>query len=156
MTIVRWNAGRELPSLPGDVLSMQREINRMFDSFFRDSRHDDRDLFPAAWMPAADLVEREHDFVVRMDLPGVDRNDVKITIQDNVLTIRGEKKEEKEVQGANSHRIERSSGSFARSFSLPAEVSSEKIEALCKDGVLTVTLPKSEAAKPRQIDVKVK
>ena len=156
MTLIRWNGGRDLPLFPGDVLSMQREINRMFEGFFHESTQDDGDLFPSAWMPAADLVERANEFVVKMELPGVAREDVKITVQDAVITVRGEKKQEQELNETNLHRIERTSGSFRRSFTLPADVQNDRVDAVFKDGILTVTLPKAEEAKPRQIEVKVK
>jgi HSP20 family protein len=86
----------------------------------------------------------------------VAREDVKITMQENVLTIRGEKKVEREAQESNFHRVERSYGSFQRSFTLPTHVKNDRIEASYRDGILTVTLPKAEDAKPKQIEVKVK
>lgn len=157
MTLIRWNPvyDAELPA--GGILSMQREINRLFDSFFRGGAQEDEGLFPCAWAPAVDLAEKEGDFVVKAELPGVDRSDVRITMQDNVLTIRGEKRQEKEESGKpNYRRVERSYGSFERSFALPAPVKSDGVEAAFKDGILTITLPKAEEARPRQIDVKVK
>jgi HSP20 family protein len=156
MTIVRWHAGRDVPAFPGDVLSMQREINRMFDSFFREGTTNGVDLFPSAWVPAADLLEHDDKCILRMDLPGLDRHDVKITLQDSVLTIRGEKKQEKETQDAHAHRLERSSGSFQRSFTLPSGVRNDGVEATFKDGILTVTLPKREDARQQKVDVKVR
>jgi HSP20 family protein len=156
MTLKRWNPGEHLPLFPRDVLSMQREINRMFDTFFRDSRGDDTELVPSAWTPATDLVEHDNDIVVRMDLPGVDRNDVKITLQNGVLMIRGEKRQEKETREAHLHRTERAWGTFQRSFTIPAGVQQDRIDAVFREGILTITLPKAEGAKPRQIDVKVK
>lgn len=156
MTIVRWDPVREVATFPGGMLSMQREINRMFNSFFRDGTQEEGGLFPSAWMPAVDLAERDNDFVMKMELPGVDRNDVKITLENNILTIQGEKRQEKEAKESNLHRIERRYGSFQRSFTLPTFVKNDQGEAAFQDGVLTVTLPKAEHARPKQIDVKVK
>jgi HSP20 family protein len=156
MSLIRWNPGRDLATFPSDVLNMQREINRMFDSFFRGGTQDDGTLFPSVWTPAVDIAEHENEYLVKVELPGVSKDDVKITMQENILTIRGEKKQEKETKESNLHRVERSYGSFQRSFTLPTTVKSDKIEASYKDGILSVTLPKAEEAKPKQIEVKVK
>jgi HSP20 family protein len=135
---------------------MQREINKMFDSFFRGGILDDGSFGSSLWTPAVDVAEHDDAFQVKVELPGVQKDDVKITMQENILTIRGEKKQEKESRSTEHHRLERSYGSFQRSITLPASVKHDKIEAFYKDGILTVTLPKAEDAKPRQIDVKVK
>lgn len=156
MSLVRWNPVRDLATIPSSILSMQQEINRMFDRFFRGGVVDDTDLFPTTWMPAVDLVEKDDEYVAKVELPGVHKDDVKITLQDNILTIRGEKKEEKETKNSNYHRLERSYGSFQRSFTLPTSVRQDKVEAEYRDGVLTITLPKAEEAKRKQIEVKVK
>ncbi|HET6272190.1 MAG TPA: Hsp20/alpha crystallin family protein [Bacteroidota bacterium] len=156
MSLVCWNPNRELTAFPTDILNMQREINKMFNGFFRGDTQDDGSLVPSVWTPAVDVAEHENQYVVKVELPGVTKDDVKITMQENVLTIRGEKKQETETKDSNFHRVERSYGSFQRSFSLPTHVKNEKIEASYKDGILTVTLPKAEEAKPKQIEVKVK
>ena len=156
MTLIRWKPTYDVPTYPGDVLNMQREINRMFDSFFRSGGPEETDLAASTWSPAVDIVEQKDQYTVKVELPGVSKEDVKITMEDNVLTIRGEKKEEKETKEGSHHRIERSYGAFQRSFALPTTVKTDKIEASFKDGVLNVELPKSEEAKPKQIDVKVK
>jgi HSP20 family protein len=130
--------------------------DKMFDSFFRGGIQDDGTLFPSVWTPAVDIAEHDNEYVVKVELPGVSKDDVKITMQENILTIRGEKKEEKESKESNYHRVERSYGSFQRSFTLPTQVKSHKIEALYADGILVVTLPKAEEARPKQIEVKVK
>ncbi len=156
MSLVRWNPVRDLATFPSDVLGIQREINRMFDGFFRGGLFDDSTLATSAWNPAVDIAEHEDDYVVKVELPGMTRDDVKITMQHNVLTIRGEKKQEKESKESNSHRVERSYGAFQRSLTLPSSVKSDGIEAAYKDGVLSITLPKAEEAKPKQIEVKVK
>lgn len=156
MAIMRWRQP-ELPTFPSDILNMQREINRMFDSFFRGNQEDEgQSLLPSAWTPATDIAEHDNEFVVRLELPGVKKEDVKITMRENVLTIQGEKKAEKEARGEGHHRMERVYGSFQRSFTLPTTVKADKIDAEYKDGVLHITLPKAEEAKPKQIEVKVK
>ena len=156
MSLVRWNPVRDLTAFPSDVLSMQREINKMFDSFFRGSAGEDGFMTASAWTPAADIAEHDDAYVVKAELPGITKEDVKITVQDNVLTIRGEKKQESESKGSSYHRVERTYGSFQRSFTLPTSVKSDKIDAAFKDGILSITMPKAEEAKPKQIEVKVK
>jgi HSP20 family protein len=156
MSIVRWNPTNDLlPTFPSDMLNIQREINRMFDSLFEGGMQDSTDLPTSSWSPSLDIAENDNAYVVKVELPGVNKDDVRITMQENVLTIRGEKKQEKESKGSNFHRTERSYGAFQRSFSLLSSVKSEKIEAAYNDGILTVTLPKAESAKPKQIEVKV-
>jgi HSP20 family protein len=155
MSLVRWSPTRDLATFPSDVLNMQREINKMFNSFFRSGAEEDQSLMATGWYPAVDLVERDSDYVVKMELPGVDKNDVKVTIQNTTITVRGEKKQEKESKDSSYFRLERAYGTFERSFTLPGEVQSEKINASYKDGILTITLPKAETAKRRAIEVKV-
>jgi HSP20 family protein len=156
MSLVRWSQARDLPTFPSDVLNIQREINRMFDSFFRSGWNEDTSLAPAVWSPATDITEDEHGFSVKVELPGVKKDEVKITMENSVLTIRGEKKQEKESKKDSVHRVERMYGTFQRSFTLPSSVRSEKIEAAFADGILTIALPKAEDARPKQIDVKVR
>jgi len=155
MSIVRWTPTRDLAAFPSDVLNIQREINRMFNSFFR-SETEDESLANIGWNPAVDIAEHDDAYVVKVELPGVSRDEVKIVSQENTLTIRGEKKQEKESKGSNYQRVERAYGAFQRSFSLPSTIKGDKIEATFKDGVLTVTLPKAEEAKGKEIEVKVK
>ena len=155
MSLIRWNPAQELTPFPSDILNIQQNINRMFDSFFRGDVFDQESTL-SAWSPAVDIAERDDDYVVKVELPGVTKDDVKITTQDNIITIRGEKKQEKESKSANYHRVERAYGSFHRSFTLPGTVKEDKIEASFKDGTLAITLPKAEEAKPRTIEVHVK
>jgi HSP20 family protein len=129
-------------------------MNRMFDGFFRGTN--DEDCAISSWTPAVDIAEHDNEYSVKVELPGVNKDDVKLTFENNILTIRGEKKQEKETKKENYHRVERSYGSFQRSFTLPAAVKADKIDASYKDGILTVSLPKAEEAKPKQIEVKVK
>lgn len=159
MTLIRWNPVRDVTGwhpvtdFASEFVSMQREIDRMFDRF----RGGITEETPASGLhPAVDIVENENDFVVNVELPGVSKQDVKITVQDDVLMIKGEKKFEKEKKGDAYHRVERSYGVFHRSFTLPATVKSERIEASHENGILRIVLPKAEEAKPKEIDVKVK
>lgn len=156
MSLVRWNPTRDLSAFSSDVLGMQKEFNRLFDNFFHGDITDSTSAFTSAWIPAVDIAERENDFVVKMELPGVAKEDVKITMQNGILTVKGEKKQEKESKGSDYSRVERSYGSFQRSFTLPTAIRTDAIEASFSDGVLNVTLPKAEEAKPKQIDVRVK
>jgi HSP20 family protein len=154
MSLIRWNPTRDLATFPSDIFTMQREMNKMFDSFFRGG--DEPGLLNGNWMPAVDVAEEDNEYVVKIELPGVNKDDVKITLESNILTIRGEKKAEKESKDKNYHRMERSYGSFQRSFTLPTSVKNDKIDAEYNNGILSITLPKAEEAKPKQIEVKVK
>jgi HSP20 family protein len=154
MSLVRWNPARELATWPSDLFGIQREMNKMFDGVFRGTG--DEDYSFSSWTPAVDIAEHDDEYLVKVELPGVNKDEVKLTLENNILTIRGEKKQEKETKKENYHRVERSYGSFQRSFTLPAAVKSDKIDASYKDGILTVSLPKAEEAKPKQIEVKVK
>jgi len=159
MTFTRWNPLRDVTAWHpvSDITSefelMQRDIDRMFDRF-RGGILDDGTA--STWLPAVDITEQENDYVVKVELPGVNKNDVKITVHNDALTIRGEKKQERERKGENYHRIERSYGSFQRSFTLLTSVVSDKIEASFDNGILTISLPKVEGAKSKEIEVKVK
>lgn len=106
-----------------------------------------------AWMPIVDIYETKDAICVRAELPGVDKDAIGVEVKDGVLTLRGERKFEKEVKEENYHRIERSYGTFHRSFTLPSSVDGEKVSARMKDGVLQVDLPKKEQAKPKQIKI---
>jgi HSP20 family protein len=131
---------------------LQDRMNRLFDDAGRGWRSDE----PAAttsWSPSVDIFETEGEIVVKSELPGMDRKDITLHLESNVLTLRGERKFEKETKEENYHRIERSYGNFSRSFSIPATVDEEKIRADYKDGVLKIVLPKKEQAKPKQIKI---
>ena len=141
MSIIRWRPTR-------DLLSIRDEVNRLFDNFFTGVPERRRGLLEGEWAPSVDVAETENDVVVTAELPGVEQDDVDITITDDVLTLKGEKKEEKEVKEKNYHR-------FQRSISLPAGVQADKAKAIYKDGVLHITLPKAEEAKPKQIKIDV-
>lgn len=156
MTLIRWNPTRDAERWPSDFLGIQGDINRLFDSFVQGGVQADETSDASYFTPAVDIAEKDNAYEVKIELPGVNKEDVKISLESNILTIRGEKKQEKEEKGKNLHRIERSYGSFQRSFTLPTSVKSEKIDAVFIDGVLSITLPKVEEVKPRQIEVRVK
>jgi len=161
MAIMKWHPARELTrwsafeDFPREMRRMWREMDRMFDNFFRGGEFEEAEHALTRWSPDVDIAETDDAFVVKAELPGITKDDVKITLRDNVLTIKGEKKQEKEMKKENYHRVERCYGAFQRSFTLPATVKADKIEATYKDGVLTLTLPKVEEAKPKEIEVKV-
>jgi HSP20 family protein len=150
MALIRWSPRRDVWDPFASLAEIQDEMNRIFDTSLR--RHSG---FDAVFSPAIDVVAEEDNVVVKADLPGLTKDDVSVTLQDNYLTIRGEKKHETEQKEANYFLSERIYGSFTRTIELPLAVDAKKIEARFKDGVLHVTLPKTEEAKPKQIDVKV-
>ncbi len=130
----------------------EAQLNRLFNDFFgRTSQGQNL----TTWAPAVDIYEREHELVVKADLPDVKPEELDIRVENNILTIRGERKFERKADEKNYLRVERSYGSFARSFSLANTVNTEAIKADYKDGVLTLTVPKREEAKPKQIKVSV-
>jgi HSP20 family protein len=132
--------------------TLQDQVNRLFNESFRTSGEESA---LTAWAPAVDIYETPNELVVKADLPDVSEKDIDIRVENNLLTIRGERKVEKSVSEENFLRVERTYGSFSRSFSLPNTVNSEAIGADYKNGVLTVTLPKREESKPRQVKVNV-
>ena len=149
--------GRELikwSSLPG-ISSLQDEMNKMFDRFFRGGDFPDFGMDSGSWIPPIDLSETGDKVTVKTEIPGIDPKEIDISIQDNTLIIKGEKKAEKEEKDKNYYRMERRYGSFSRSISLPASVDVNKISAECKNGVLEINLQKKEEVKPKQISVKV-
>lgn len=135
---------------------LQREMNDLFDNFSL-GRWLDRDdsLFEGAWTPAIDVHDSKDNIVVRADLPGMKKEDIEVSIQDGTLIIRGEKKEETERKEKGAVRTERFYGSFHRAVSLPTAVDDTKVKANYKNGVLELTLPKKEEAKPKQIKIDV-
>jgi len=134
------------------TLSLQDQVNRLLNEAF-DRSSEEGGLTP--WAPAVDIYENEHELVVKADLPDIKPEELDIRVENNILTIRGERKFEKKVEEQNYLRVERTYGSFSRSFSLANTVNSEAIKAEYKDGVLTLTVPKREEAKPKQIKVNV-
>ena len=130
---------------------LESQVNRMFNELFGSSQESNL----TTWAPAVDISESAHELVVKADLPEVKPEELDIRVENNILTIRGERKFEKKVDEKNYLRVERSYGSFSRRFSLASTVNSEAIKADYKDGVLTLTIPKREEAKPKQIKVNV-
>jgi HSP20 family protein len=153
MALTRWNPVTDLAT---DLFDMQRDMNRMFDTFFRGGVQDEGNLYRTGWTPAIDIAEFDREYRVNVELPGVSKDDVKITMQGNILTIRGEKKRQEYDKDVNLHRSERWFGTFQRSFTLPTTVRSDRIEAQYADGILTINCPKAEEAIPKAIDVKVR
>jgi HSP20 family protein len=147
MAIIRWDPFR-------DMVTLRERMNRAFEDVFS-GRGEDKDLAPSTWAPSVDIYETENELVLTAEVPGIAEKDIEIRIEDNTLQLRGERKFEKEAKEENYHRIERSYGSFHRSFTLPHTVDRENIKASYKDGVLKVVLPKKEEVKPKQIKIDV-
>lgn len=145
MTLVRWRPLR-------DLWNIQEEIDRSFDNFFSRTA---REFTNGHWAPAVDIAEANDELKFNVEVPGMKKEDVKVTFQDGILTIKGERKQEREEKDLNFHRMERSYGSFCRSFTLPTMVQGDKIKANYKDGVLSISLPKVEEAKPKEITIGV-
>lgn len=133
--------------------TLQDQVNRLFESSFQGRASDHSAL--TSWAPAVDIYETENELVLKADLPDVDEKAIDIRVENNMLTIRGERKFEQQVKEDNYLRIERTYGSFSRSFGLPNTVSTENINAGYKNGVLTVTMPKRAESKPKQVRVNV-
>lgn len=150
MAIVRWDPFR-------DVMTLQERMNRLFDQALSRTRTDDEEgLTASMWSPAVDIFETSDSIVMKAELPGVSREHIDIQVQDNTLTLKGERKFEREVKEENYLRIERSYGAFQRAFNLPTDIQQDKIKAVFKDGVLEVTMPKAEEVKPKQVKIDVK
>ena len=143
-TIARWN-----PS----GLNVRDPLFRVLDSFFNQDLLPSEEVSNRTWMPPVDIQETDDSYRLTAELPGLTKDDINITLENNVLRLSGERKFEKDVKKESYHRIERSYGNFTRSFALPQQVSSDKVEAAFKDGVLTITVPKAEQAKPRKIAI---
>ncbi len=145
MSLMKYDPFRELKSL-------QDEMNRLFMSSVPRG-FGEEDLATGGWSPRVDIFESESELVLEAELPGMQRDDFEVSIENNVITLRGERKFEKKDESDNYHRVERAYGSFTRSFSLPRSVSAEGTTADFKNGVLRVTLPKKEEAKARKIEI---
>ncbi|HEX6729100.1 MAG TPA: Hsp20/alpha crystallin family protein [Pyrinomonadaceae bacterium] len=146
MTIVRYDPFRDLRTL-------QEEVNRLFSTNLTRAFGDDEGIGRGAWSPSVDIFENKDQIVVEAELPGMKQEDFDLSIENNVITLRGERRFEKSQETDNYHRVERSYGAFTRSFTLPQTVSGEGATAEYNNGVLRVTLPKREEAKPRRIQV---
>lgn len=147
MALVRWEPLRELNTIQG-------EVNRLFNTFF-DTPVTAAEGAGRRWLPAMDLVEAEDHYVLRADLPGLGEDDVSIEVEDDVLTVSGERKAEHEERNEGYHRVERAYGTFARSLTLPEGVDPEAVEARFDRGVLEIRIPKPEQRKPRKVAISV-
>jgi HSP20 family protein len=147
MAIVRWEPFRNLVNSQGE-----------FDRFFREAFSPlvgQGEVSTRTWAPAVDIYENGDNLVLKAELPGVNPDDVEIRVEDNTLYLKGERKFDNEVKEQNYHRVERTYGTFTRTFSLPNSIDSDKVAANYKDGVLTLTMPKKEEAKPKTIKINV-
>lgn len=154
MALVRWSPFRELRRWDPfrEMERLTERMERLFEEFFPTvRREEDREY---VWAPAVDVYENEKAYVVEVDLPGLRKEDVRVTVQDNVLTIQGERRLQREEKGVDFHRQERFYGKFLRSFTLPETVDAQRVAAEFKDGVLRLTLPKREPSAGRVIEIK--
>ena len=146
MNLVKWYPWREMPAL-------YNRINGMFDDpFFSLDRLADQENL-GMWNPAVDLYEKDDHFIIKAELPGINKDDIKVDLKDRVLTLSGERSFDNEVKEENYYRKERSYGKFQRAFTLPADVDSEKIKAEFKDGVLQIEVPKPQDKKAKQVTI---
>lgn len=148
MTLVRFDPFRGMATL-------QDRINRIFDDAFVRSRDTEDDINLCDWRPAVDIYDNADNIVIKAELPGVEKKDVSVEIKDNVITLKGERVIDNEVKEERYYRKERCFGTFQRAFTLPDAVSSDKVKASFKDGVLKVEIPKPEEKKPKQISVNI-
>ena len=147
MNVMRYDPFRDLRTL-------QEEVNRLFSTNLTRA-FGDEGIGRGAWAPSVDIYENKDQIVLEAELPGMNREDFELTVENNVLTLRGERRFEKKDEADNYHRVERAYGSFTRSFTLPQTVSPENATAEYKNGVLTIRLPLRDEAKPRSIKVDV-
>ncbi|MDP1948398.1 MAG: Hsp20/alpha crystallin family protein [Nitrospirota bacterium] len=146
--LTRWNPFKELED-------MEKRLSGYFGRAAVRTEGGKEAMTVAEWSPRVDITEDDKEYVIKADLPDVKKEDIKLTVQDNVMSISGERKYEKEEKGKKYHRVERSYGSFMRSFTVPDDADASKVSAEYKDGVLNAHLPKSEKAKAKSIEVKV-
>jgi len=147
MAIVKFDPFKEL-------YSMRSQMDRIFDTLLR-GEESEQLMGKGLWAPAVDIYETENEIVLKAELPGVDKDDLEVKVENNTLILKGEKRQETEIKKENYHRAERIYGQFQRIFTLPDTVDTDKIKASFKSGILTLTLPKKKEAKPKQITVKV-
>ncbi|MDH5297581.1 MAG: Hsp20/alpha crystallin family protein [Desulfobulbaceae bacterium] len=138
----------------GELSILRREMDDLWNRFFNDPPFGR--LISQQWLPSVDIDESKDKLVVKVELPGLDAKDVSVSLADDLLTIRGEKKQESEEKDATRHTVERYYGTFERSFRLPMEIKADKVEATFDKGVLKITLPKAEVSKRKEIEIKVK
>ncbi len=146
--IVRWDPFKEITSL-------QDRMNRVFDDIWGRQRRTEDEFISGSWAPAVDVRETKDALDLQVELPGIDPKDVEVSVENGVLTIKGSRNFEKASEGQTYHRVERAYGSFERSFTLPTNLDVGRVQAVYRHGVLHLTLPKREEAKPRAIAIKV-
>jgi len=145
MAIIRWDPFR-------DLITLREKMNRLFEEAFT-TRGEEKDLVASTWTPSVDIFETENSLVLSAEVPGIAEKDIEIKIEDNTLTLKGERKFEKETKEENYHRIERAYGSFYRSFTLPHYIDQDNIKAEHENGVLKITMPKKPELKPRKVKI---
>lgn len=146
MAIIRWDPFR-------DLMTLRERMNRLFEDVFTSARGEEKDIISSSWTPAVDIYEDENQLVLTAEVPGIDEKDIEIKLEDNTLSIQGERKMEKETKEENYHRIERAYGSFYRSFTLPNYIDQDKIQAEHENGILKITMPKKPELKPRKVKI---
>ena len=147
MALIRWDPFR-------DLLTLQDRMDRLFQDSMTRNRGYEETLAPGFWSPPVDIYETDEAVILKAELAGLTKNDVTIEIKNSTLVLRGERKFEKDIKEENYHRIERSYGSFSRTFSLPQTVDHSKVTATFKDGLLEISIPKIIDARPKQIEIK--
>ena len=145
MAIIRWDPFR-------DLITIREKMNRLFEDAVS-SRGEEKDYVSNSWTPSVDIFETKNELVLNIEVPGIDEKDIEIKVEDNTLTLRGERNLEKETKEENYHRIERAYGSFFRSFSLPLYIDQDTIKAEHHNGVLKIIMPKKPEHKPRQVKI---
>lgn len=145
MAIIRWDPFR-------DIITLREKMNRLFEDAVT-ARGEEKDMISSTWTPSVDIFETENALILTAEVPGVDENNIEIKIEDHTLSLKGDRIFEKETSEENYHRIERSYGSFYRSFTLPRNVDQEKIKAEHDKGVLRITMPKKPESKPKTVKV---
>ena len=148
MSLVRWDPFK-------NIVTLQDRINRLFEDAFPRAADDAEDLPACAWRPLADIFETESGVTILLDLPGVDKKDVSVEVKENILTIKGDRSFESQIEDSKYYRRERTCGTFQRSFAMRGTIAPEKIKATFKNGVLRIELTKPEEEKPRQVPVKI-
>ena len=138
---------------PNELYGLRHDMNRLFDTIWNGPETEAPTT--TGWRPSVDISETQNEFIVTADLPGINREDLDVSVNNGRLTIRGERRQTAESGEGNVHRVERVYGAFARAFDLPSAVNADNIGATYRDGVLSVTVPKAEEAKPKQIEVKI-
>jgi len=145
MAIIRWDPFR-------DLITLREKMNRLFEDTFA-ARGEEKDLMASTWTPSVDIYETENEVVLTAEIPGIEDKDIEIKIENSTLSIKGERKLEKETKEENYHRIERAYGSFYRSFTIPHNVNQDKIQAEHENGVLKITMPKKPELKPQKVKI---